>query len=674
MNCVRIAGLLGVLCAGTARLDAAATLLPYNSAWYYFDSGYRPAYEWTDLSYDDGGWNYGVGQFGYGDGDEATIVSYGPDDEHKYVTTYFRTFVNINNPAQYSSITLNLIRDDGAVVYLNGNEVFRSNLPAGGIEYETYALTGLIYPGENAPVTVTFDPAFFLDGNNLLAVEVHQFEPASPDLSFDLQLLGNVAVNATVLRGPYLQTGTSSNLIVRWRTSQPTTTRVRYGTSAGSLDLSASSGALVTDHEITIPGLSPDTKYVYDIGTTTATLAGDATYFFTTAPVPGTPKPTRVWAIGDAGTGFVAQGQVRNAYTTFTGARPTDVWLMLGDNAYAQGFDNQYQAFMFDAYPALLRQNVLWSTMGNHETGGGNQMLSDAYAYYDIFTLPRNGEAGGVPSGTEHYYSFDYANIHFVCLDSQTAIFRQPNSVMLQWLEVDLANNTRDWIIAFFHHPPYTLGSHTSEAEGDLIQVRQNILPVLEAHGVDMVLSGHSHVYERSYLIDGFYGFAASATPANFINHGNGRTNGTGAYVRPAGGAGAHRGTVYVVDGSSGGQGTGGSLNHPAHFYSVTTAGSLVLDITGLRLDGKFVSGNGTVEDTFTLLKEAPPMMQIACVGADAVISWPTSLLDYQLESKPTVTGPAWSPSGGTVTTNGPRKTVTQPMTGAQKFFHLHLP
>ena len=671
MKCLGLAGLLCGLGLGTARLGAADTLLPYNSPWYYFDDGYLPALDWAQTTYDDGDWKYGVGQFGYGDGDEATVVSYGPDDEHKFVTTYFRTYLTINNPAQYSSITLNLIRDDGAVVYVNGVEAFRSNLPEGVINFETYALTGLVYSNETTPASVALNSASFVDGYNLIAVEVHQFEPASPDLSFDLQILGNSAAGATVVRGPYLQSGTSSNLIVRWRTSQPTSTRVRYGASAGNLGLTASHAALVTDHEITLPGLSPDTKYFYDIGTTTAVLAGDATYYFVTAPLPGTTKPTRIWAIGDAGTGYYAQGLVRDAYTAFTGAQPTDVWLMLGDNAYGQGLDNQYQAYMFNAYSTLLRQNVVWSTMGNHETGGGNQALSDAYAYYDIFTLPNNGQAGGVPSGTEHYYSFDYANIHFVCLDTQTAIYRQPGSAMLQWLVADLANNTRDWTIAFFHHPPYTLGSHTSEAEGDLIQVRQNILPVLESSGVDMVLTGHSHVYERSYLIDGFYGYAASATPANFINHGNGRTNGTGAYVRPASGAGAHRGTVYVTDGSSGGQGTGGSLNHPAHFYSVTTPGSLVLDITGLRLDGKFISGYGTVDDTFTILKEAPPAMQIAKSGADAVVSWPVSLLDYQLEAKSTVNTPAWSPSGGTVATNGPRKTVTLPATGAQKFFHL---
>lgn len=657
---------------GCFPLQAATTLLPYTSGWYYFDDGYLPASNWAYPAYDDGDWKYGGGQFGYGDGDESTVVNYGPDDEHKFVTTYFRTSVNIVNPAQYSSITLNLIRDDGAVVYVNGAEVFRSNLPDDEIGYDTYALTGLIYGDESTAVNASISPSMFVDGPNLIAVEVHQFEPASPDLSFDLQIVGNASDGSiTVVRGPYLQVGTSSNIVVRWRTSQPATTRVHYGTNAGNLNFVVSNNGLVTDHEILLPSLLPDTKYFYDIGTTSAKLAGDATYFFVTAPVPGTPKPTRIWAIGDFGTGFYAQQQVRDAYANFTSGRNTDVWLMLGDNAYGNGYDYQYQAYVFEVYPTLLRQSVTWSTMGNHETGGGDQTLRNDYAYYDIFTMPTAGQAGGVPSGTEHYYSFDYANIHFVCLDSQTAIYRQPNSAMLQWVTADLADNIRDWTIVFFHHPPYTFGSHNSDVEADLVEVRGNILPVLEAHGVDLVLTGHSHVYERSYLIDGFYGLSGSANATNFINHGNGRTNGSGAYVKPTGNAASRRGAVYITDGSSGGQGTGGPLNHPAHSYFTYSPGSLVVDVTGLRLNATFLNGSGGVEDTFTILKDTPPVMRIASAGTNAVISWPTSLLDYQLEGKSASEAPQWLTVSGAASTNGGRKAIAVPAIGNQQLFRL---
>ena len=664
-----LALLLWGLAASVPRLSAATTLLPFGFNWLYFDAGYQPAPDWAAVNFDDGFWDIGTGQFGYGDGDEATTVSYGPDDEHKSVTTYFRTYVNINDPSQYPSITLNLRRDDGAVVYLNGVEVVRDNLPGGAITHETFALSGLTYPEENDAVSFALSPALFVDGFNAIAVEVHQYEPASPDLSFDLELVGETG-GGSVTRGPYLQIGTSSNIVVRWRTGTPTDTRVRFGTNGGNLNFSVSSAPLTTEHQITLPNLRANTKYFYEIGTTAQTLAGGPSYFFTTAPLPGTPKPTRIWAIGDFGTGFTAQHDVRNAYAAFTGPRPTDVWLMLGDNAYGSGEDYEYQANCFDIYPALFRQTAVWPTLGNHDAGF-SQVLSDSKPYFSIFNLPTAGQAGGVPSGTEHYYSFDYANIHFVCLDSMTAIYRSPTGAMAQWLANDLADTTQDWIITFFHHPAYTKGSHNSDTENELIQMRQNILPILEAYGVDLVLTGHSHSYERSYFLNGHYGHSSTFNSAHLINGGDGRTNGNGPYVKPPGAAGANRGLVHIVDGSSGGQGGGGFLNHPAKFYSTLTYGSLILDVTGRRLDATFLSSTGTADDTFTIIKEAPPVVKIARAGTNAVLSWPASLLNYQVETKPAVSAPTWQPAGGTVSNFPGGKFVSLPATNSQKIFRL---
>jgi len=671
---------LAAVCIASGSLQAATTFIPFYSGWYYFDQGYAPGANWFDLGYDEGdyGWGYNIAQFGYGDGDENVTVSYGPDDENKYVTTYFRGYVFIADPGQYSSFVVDLLRDDGAVVYVNGQEAFRNNMPGGFIDYETYASTRLSYPEEAAILSTALNPALFLAGYNLIAVEVHQYEPASPDMSFDLQLTGNLGggVAPTVTRGPYLQLGTSSNTVVRWRTGVPSTTRVWYGTNLGNLNLSVSNATFVTDHEITLSGLIPDTKYFYAVGILTQSLAGDASYFFRSSPMPGPAKSTRIWAIGDFGTGYGQQYQVRDAYYDFTANRNTDVWLMLGDNAYGQGYDSQYQSYVFNIYPSLLRQAVVWPTMGNHETGTGSQALTDDYDYYRIFTMPTNGQAGGLASGTEHYYSFDYANIHFVCLDAMTAVFRQPGSAMLQWLQADLADTTSDWIIAFWHHPPYTKGSHDSDYEFELIEMRQNALPILESFGVDLVLSGHSHSYERSYLINGHYGGSSTISPVNYVNGGNGRTNGDGAYLKPAGGMGAGGGTVYVVDGSSGGQFGGGSLDHPAMHYSVLTAGSLVIDIDGLKLDASFVTASGTVDDSFTLFKgdypgTAQPPLAIARAGTNAVISWPTSFPDYQLVSAPNIPSPQWSPPGGNVSTNGRRKSVTLPATNPPQFYQL---
>jgi hypothetical protein len=223
--------------------------------------------------------------------------------------------------------------------------------------------------------------------------------------------------------------------------------------------------------------------------------------------------------IGDSGTANANAAAVRDAYINYTGNRHTDLWLMLGDNAYQSGTDAEYQNAVFNMYPTLLRQSVVWPTLGNHDGAAANSATQSG-PYYDIFTLPKNAEAGGVASRTEAYYSFDYGNIHFVVLDSfETS--RAPNGAMLTWLANDLAATNQPWIIAYFHHPPSTIGSHNSDTEIELIEMRQNALPILEAGGVDLVLAGHSHSYERSYLLDGHYGLSSTLTPS-MIRDGDG--------------------------------------------------------------------------------------------------------------------------------------------------------
>jgi hypothetical protein len=128
-----------------------------------------------------------------------------------------------------------------------------------------------------------------------------------------------------------------------------------------------------------------------------------------------------------------------------------------------------------------------------------------------------------VASGTEHYYSFDYGNIHFVCLDSNSSVLTVDNPAtpsvnedgpMATWLRLDLASTTATWIIAFWHHPPYSKGSHDSDTSSQLVSMRTNFNPILENGGVDLVFLGHSHNYERSVLLDGHYGTSSTLTAA----------------------------------------------------------------------------------------------------------------------------------------------------------------
>jgi hypothetical protein len=581
---------------------AASTLvLARNSAWRYNATGTDLGTAWRASAYDDSSWPSGPGVLGYGDPFIATTVPFGPNPNSKYPTTYFRTTFEVSvPPATLQSMVMTANFDDGFVVYVNGVEAARRSLPAGTIAYGTFA--SLHEAGAYETVDLGAALPALVVGTNVLAVEVHQASSTSSDLAWDADL--TVADQPIVTRGPYLQAGTPDAITIRWRTNSASASWVRFGTSPGELSASASSGTPATEHEVRLTGLSPATRYWYSVGTAAGPIAGDATHTFQTAPVAGGPSNVRLWALGDSGLPGATAQAVRDAYTAWAGGRATDFWLMLGDNAYATGTDAEYQAAVFDQYPVMLRQSVLWPTRGNHDfvfAGGGND-------YYDHFTMPTAGESGGLASGTEAWYSFDWADLHFICLDSEGSDLAA-GGAMLTWLANDLAANTRKWVVAFWHHPPYTKGSHDSDdpldSGGRMRDMRVNALPVLEAGGVDLVLTGHSHSYERSSLLDGHYGLSTTLAPSMVLDGGDGRPDGDGAYVKYGAGAIAHAGAVHAVAGSSS-QTSGGTLDHPVMVTSLNLAGSVVVDVRGDTLDARFLGTTAAVLDSFRIVKPGP--------------------------------------------------------------------
>jgi hypothetical protein len=592
--------ILSLTSVAAPAFGAESTLVAAGSIWKYLDNGSDQGTAWRAPAFNDSGWASGPAELGYGDGDEATVVAYGPDDLHKFITTYFRQQFTVTNRAAIAGLTIRMIRDDGAVVYINGTEVWRTNLPSGDIMYTTLA-DQTAGADESTWIEMAVSPSVLVDGTNTIAVEMHQSEPSSSDMSFALELLEKDAAAAALLRGPYLQQGTPTSIIIRWRTDVATASRVRFGTSDGNLTGVADDAAVTTEHEVRVSGLAPQTRYYYSVGTPDTVLASGSSHTFLTSPPAGTATPTRIWAIGDSGTGRTFAFTVRDAYYAFAGSTTsTNLWLMLGDNAYDHGNDADYQRAVFDTYPDLLRSTPIWPTLGNHDTDE-SEVPSTSYPYYGIFTLPVNGEAGGVPSGSESYYSFDYGNIHFICLDSQTEE-RSATSRMITWLRNDLAATRQTWKIAYWHHPPYSKGSHDSDDESQLIEMREDVVPLLEAAGVDLVLTGHSHSYERSYLIDGHYGHSSTFVSSMKLNGGDGNPAGTGPYLKSL--TGVHEGTVYAVAGASS-RILNGALNHPAMAVSLNNYGSVVIDINGNELISRYLRDNGAIVDTFTIVKSA---------------------------------------------------------------------
>ncbi len=172
------------------------TIIPFGSNWKYLDNNTRPA-GWETAGYNDAAWASGNAEFGYGDGDEVTCVASGGGGSlcsptgNKYITTYFRKTVNIVNPASYANFIINLVRDDGAVVYINGTEAVRSNMPAGAIAHATLASSNISGAQESTPIQYSVASSLFINGVNTIAVEIHQDVASSSDISFNMELLAS---------------------------------------------------------------------------------------------------------------------------------------------------------------------------------------------------------------------------------------------------------------------------------------------------------------------------------------------------------------------------------------------------------------------------------------------------------------------------------------------------
>ena len=165
-----------------------APMVPAGSVWRFLDDGSDQGTAWREPDFVDRSWELGPAEMGYGDGDEATLVDFGAFSNNKHITTYFRHAFDVADTSRIGKLYLGLLRDDGAVVFLNGCEVYRSNMPAGRYDFQTRALSTVGSTAERAYHEIEIPPLYLENGENVLAVEVHQQDRDSSDLSFDMFL------------------------------------------------------------------------------------------------------------------------------------------------------------------------------------------------------------------------------------------------------------------------------------------------------------------------------------------------------------------------------------------------------------------------------------------------------------------------------------------------------
>ncbi len=268
---------------------------------------------------------------------------------------------------------------------------------------------------------------------------------------------GDVMPGRTVTRHPYVQRVTTSSAMIGWMSTSQRTQRVEVTRPSGTYVLSADAIAAPDGQRwAALDGLAPDTIYCYALveGEPLTDRTG-----FRTAPA-SRRAPVRVLAFGDSGAGGDDQRQLLAHMTDV----PYDLIIHVGD--ISNGHDN-----VFAVYDQLLRNVPLFPANGNHE---------NRRTFRRVFALPGDRD--------RTWYSFDWGGVHFVALDTEADLATQ-----MAWLDRDLAATTRPWKVVYLHRPPYSSGHH-----GSNMAIRAQLAPIVEKHGVQLVLSGHDHDYERT--------------------------------------------------------------------------------------------------------------------------------------------------------------------------------
>jgi hypothetical protein len=375
---------------------------------------------------------------------------------------------------------------------------------------------------------------------------------------------------AALTRQPYLQRVLSKSATLLWTTQQA---------GSGSVSITAPDGAssvftatvtpfLPSDtqlpaafylYQADVTGLQPGTQYSYTVSVDGQVTASGPGQNFTT-PAPGT---FSFLAFGDSG----ADSPQQLSLTQLMAAEPgIGKVIHVGDLAYGSGTFAQFNANYFALNAPLMQRLPFFATPGNHE-----YETESAAPYLAGHAAP----ASNVPAADlGRYYSFDWGDAHFVCVDSNL-LPTSASTRMLSWLDSDLAASGKYWKIVFLHHPPYPTGAHLGDPICAL--VRQNVNPIVERHGVHLVLSGHEHAYERSFPL-----VADQPVSAAFPS------------------------TMYVITGG-GGYGLEKVGSSPQCALSVSAFNYLRLDVAGPALTFTAIGLDGTAIDSVTL--NPPPVI-----------------------------------------------------------------
>jgi predicted phosphodiesterase len=513
---------LSPLQRASAADEEVVTLISNHESWRYSDTNTDlfgdPATDFRSASYDDSAWANGASPLGYPTTDSSptfgaisaggTLITkgaQGPSSSQAYVTYYFRKNFTVENIADITALSAKIAVDDGYVLYLNGREVSRLNMPDGTPTHATDAV-GVWEPTE-ARANVTVDLAayrqFLVEGVNTLAVDVHNRDANSSDIYWGLSLEATYLVAAPpadVNKTPrqvnvHVGDDPSDAVNVTYTTIATDDTKIVLNRADGAGEAITFTGESSVGpankyvHKIPVTGLDANTDYEYTLGNE-VTFDGS----FKTAPEKGSQDSIRFI--------YLADTQVSNATNAEAlGATLKEVANMDPDFVYLAGD-------ITDTATSESQWEQMFTNTGSFPTGGeemfGSYLIAAIQGNHDNNTFNRHINAPTLTSNSIEnrvVYSYDYGPITFVMLNLETAradaSARAEQESFLR-AAVAEAKSRGQWTAVGFHKSLVTGASHVTDS--DVIEARTFWCPKFAELDVDMVLQGHDHVYSRGFV------------------------------------------------------------------------------------------------------------------------------------------------------------------------------
>lgn len=485
----------------TKSVSSVVKLIEGNSNWKYEDGDkslyYNKETDFRSKSFDDLTWKTGIGPFGYPADDEGDFGSISKGtlinktngkDENSIITYYFRKNFSVKDASKIGKLTAKLFADDGYVMYINGSEVSRNSMPEGSINHESLASGTAKY----VEVDLSNYTSILTEGENTIAISVHNNAKTSSDIYFDMELeaMYNDENQKPKQVNAHLGDDASTSINLTYTTITESATKAVVNKVGDSKLLTFEGTNSIGNankyfHLIQVTGLEANSEYEYVVGEGANTFKGT----FKTAPAKGSKDSFKFVYLADTQVNNSTDAKALGATLQKVSESDADFVYLAGDVTNTSTSENQWE--------------LLFNNSGTFSDGGqnmfGNKSIAVIQGNHDNNTMTRHINAPAQEGNI--VYSYDYGPAKFIMINLETARYdatARDKQLAFVKAKVAEAKANGQWTVVGFHKSLYTGASHVSDS--DVVEARKYWGPTLANLDVDLVLQGHDHVYSRGFI------------------------------------------------------------------------------------------------------------------------------------------------------------------------------